>query len=100
MIIDTCQFQKEITKNGYVRIKTENGWELEHVYVVSQFIGRELNPGETIHHLDHVRTNNVLSNLFLFKNQADHKKFENDELRFGRTRLHCRMIANRWKEFK
>ena len=41
------------------------GKVLEHVYVMHEAIGRQLNPGECVHHIDRDRTNNELSNLRL-----------------------------------
>lgn len=44
-------------KNGYVR---------EHIYVMSQHIGRTICKGETVHHKDGNRKNNEISNLELW----------------------------------
>lgn len=41
------------------------GKVLEHVYVMYKAIGRQLNPGECVHHIDRDRANNNLSNLRL-----------------------------------
>lgn len=41
------------------------GKVLEHVFVMYKAIGRQLNPGECVHHVDRDRTNNDLSNLRL-----------------------------------
>lgn len=41
------------------------GKVLEHVYVMSESIGRKLDKGECVHHVDRDRTNNRLSNLRL-----------------------------------
>ena len=42
-----------------------NGKIYEHVYVMSNFIGRALNKDECVHHIDRDKTNNSLSNLRL-----------------------------------
>lgn len=43
-------------KGGYVR---------EHVRIMEMHMERRIAPGETVHHKDHDRTNNALSNLEL-----------------------------------
>lgn len=41
------------------------GKVLEHVYVMSESIGRKLHKDECVHHIDRDKTNNLLSNLRL-----------------------------------
>lgn len=50
-------------KRGYVRIKTENGWKLEHRLVAENAAGRQLESDEHVHHEDGVRSNNDDTNL-------------------------------------
>jgi len=49
------------------------GWESyakEHVLVMEESIGRSLEKGEAVHHLDGERLNNILRNLFLTDHQG------------------------------
>lgn len=49
------------------------GWESyskEHVLVMEEAIGRSLEKGETVHHLDGEKLNNLLHNLFLTNHQG------------------------------
>lgn len=67
------------TTNGYVTIKLDVGWMLEHRHVMTDHLGRALLPTETVHHRDGDRANNTIDNL---------------ELRVGRhgrgaTEAHC-----------
>lgn len=45
---------------------------LEHRWVMEQHLGRYLEPGEVVHHIDGNPLNNALSNLQLFATQSDH----------------------------
>lgn len=46
-----------------------------HVAVVKAEIGRDLKPGETIHHIDGGRLNNDPANLFLFRTSGAHTRW-------------------------
>lgn len=62
-----------ITTGGYRIIKIKNhpnaqanGWILEHVYVMSEHIGRPLVDGENVHHRNGDRLDNRIENLELW----------------------------------
>ncbi len=61
------------TYNGYVRIAVNGKRILEHVHVMQEFLGRSMIKGETIHHIDMDKTNNDVSNLYLFTSQSEHQ---------------------------
>lgn len=48
----------------------KNGKLLEHVYIMSENLGRTISKDESIHHIDRNRKNNVLSNLQLMPKSA------------------------------
>lgn len=50
------------------------GYVKEHRLVLSQKLGRLLEPQEDGHHLDHVRTNNAPDNLELKESRAEHQR--------------------------
>lgn len=62
--------------DGYVGIylpdhpdaKKNNGYVLLHRYVMEQHIGRRLEKGEVVHHIDHNKVNNSIKNLELISN--------------------------------
>lgn len=62
------------TYNGYNRITVNKKRILEHVHVMQEFLKRQLQGGETTHHIDMNKSNNSIPNLYLFKSQADHQK--------------------------
>lgn len=45
---------------------------LEHRLVMEKHIGRYLNPGEVVHHIDGNPSNNDIENLELFASQSEH----------------------------
>ena len=51
---------------GYVYLKTPKGWMFEHQYAMTQHIGRDLVPGETVHHINGIKNDNHISNLQLW----------------------------------
>ena len=97
--ISTVEFQKQFTPSGYIRINIDGNWIFEHKYLVSRHIGRELTKEEVVHHISGVKSDNRLSNLFLFPNQKEHRKFENKVKQFGWTRQLIRRVNSRWEEY-
>ncbi len=47
----------------YMCIADKNGYILEHRYVMSKYLGRPMDPKDTVHHIDGDKKNNALSNL-------------------------------------
>ena len=62
-------------KDGYKQLLLKNhpnaaksGYIMEHVVIMSQFLGRPLLKGETVHHKNGIRDDNRLENLELWVN--------------------------------
>lgn len=55
--------------------KTYDGFVYEHRLVAERKIGRPLKPGEVVHHIDHVRSNNDPNNLIIFASDEDHRRY-------------------------
>lgn len=73
-----------VTKSGYIEItKGENKGRLEHVLVMERKIGRRLYSNECVHHIDHNKKNNHISNLELMtkSEHARHHALHNNENR-------------------
>lgn len=47
----------------------------EHRIVAEQILGRELRPGEIVHHVDCDKRNNDPSNIMVFNSQSEHMKW-------------------------
>ena len=56
-------WSREINSLGYVTIKTPRGIIHEHRWVMEGHLGRELIPGESVHHINGDRSDNRLENL-------------------------------------
>ena len=70
---------KQIDSSGYVRVKVVVGkgrWLPEHVLVMSRIVGRVLQRGEIVHHINGVRDDNRESNLYLCRDHAHHMDIE------------------------
>lgn len=63
---------KKIRDDGYVALyypeypkSNSEGYVMEHRFIMEQHIGRFLNDDEVVHHINHIRSDNRLSNLAL-----------------------------------
>jgi hypothetical protein len=80
-IHDKYKGTKKRDINGYVLVKdykhsnrNSHNDILEHILIMSNFLKRPLKKGEIVHHIDFVRNNNDLKNLYLFSSRSEHVK--------------------------
>jgi hypothetical protein len=62
---------KYVDDKGYVRILDQDhpfnikGYVYEHRAVLEKYLGRHVQPWETVHHINEIKSDNRLNNLFL-----------------------------------
>lgn len=71
---DNKKFNGGISPNGYRRIYYDGKNTFEHRIMASKKIGRKLEKGENVHHINGNKLENSFENLYIFKNNKDHKK--------------------------
>jgi hypothetical protein len=83
--------RRHINTYGYVMVKApehpnvwSNGYLHEHILVMSQMLGRALQPGENVHHKNGIRTDNRPENLELWTTQQPKGARVSDLLAFAR----------------
>ena len=57
----------------YVVLKQTKTLKYEHVAIVEEFIGRSLNKNETVHHINGIKNDNRIENLFVCSRQQHDK---------------------------
>jgi len=71
-----------INRFGYVmvymgRYGRKDKYLLKHRMVAEQMLGRPLNEGELVHHIDGNKTNNEPENLFVCRDMSHHREINN-----------------------
>lgn len=71
-----------IDDRGYVRLympshpHNNQGYVLEHRYIVEQHLNRLLEPHEVVHHINEIKTDNRIGNLYLCTSE-EHVRIHN-----------------------
>lgn len=74
-----------VNVHGYVEIRDGQRRRgkvirsLEHRVVMEKHLGRKLQLGETVHHINHNKTDNRIENLRLFSTNGSHISYEKSE---------------------
>lgn len=86
--------------NGYILVKNyehpnrnSHNDILEHILVMSKSIGRPLEKGEIVHHINCVKTDNNVENLYLFKSRKEHMAAHHSLNNLAKTLLEQKIIC-------
>lgn len=72
-----------IDSGGYQHIIAYGIDKRLHRYIMEQYLGRKLNSTEYVHHIDQNKTNNDISNLFLFPSNHIHQLYHGHIKKFS-----------------
>jgi hypothetical protein len=89
------------TSGDYIYLKIPNhpyadkkGYILEHRFVMEKYLGRFLLSKEIVHHIDEIKTNNVISNLEIHTSSS-HAKHHNPKKRLVLECIVCGIVFER-----
>lgn len=92
---------KKKRDDGYIQIyfpdhpnATAEGYILEHVLIMECAIGRHLKKDEVVHHKNHIRDDNRLSNLQLMSFKEHAKLHMIERQKNGQIKHHTRQVMN------
>ena len=81
---------------GYIRVKTSTGWELEHRVIMAKMLGRELRSSEVVHHINGDKQDNRPENLQLVANSAHVSQHLVEKFKAHRIELSCPMCGKQF----
>jgi len=71
--------------DGYIYVRINRKYILQHRAVMSEYLGRPLTPEEVVHHINGKKDDNRLVNLMLFKNTGEHSLYHLQEATNAQT---------------
>lgn len=76
-VLPIGSYRKSTKHSQYRDIKTENGWRLEHRWVMENYLGRKLEKWEEVHHINGNKHDNRIENLWMLdKKNHSREHFE------------------------
>ena len=80
-----------ISSDGYImtfvyKENPKNKWECykkKHIVIMEEYLGRKLEKGEVVHHIDGIRQNNSIENLVIMTEHKGHRLAHNSIQQIG-----------------
>jgi hypothetical protein len=85
-----------VDKQGYAWISIDSKLTIQHRYVMSQYLGRDLLPTENVHHLNGDRSDNRLENLELWFSPQPYGQRASDLISYVTNQHHQSLIDLGW----
>lgn len=89
---------KDITTQGYVRLQMNGKAILEHRFIMMNKIGRKLKKSECVHHINGIKTDNIIENLKIVT-RKQHIKLHPRPFRGGSEWRICINCNKKFKTF-
>ena len=93
---------KTITTKGYIMIKNykhprgdKQNYIAEHILIMEKKLGRYLTPEERVHHINGIKNDNKIENLYTYNNTSKHNKGEKSFSLLKKILLEKRIIEFR-----
>jgi hypothetical protein len=85
----------QVKQGPYIKVMTERGYVYEHRLVMSLLLGRTLRRSETVHHVNHDKSDNRPSNLELMT-KSKHSQLHGYERDMSRPANATRLKPGEW----
>lgn len=76
-----------LTAKGYTEVKAKSGWVFQHIQAMEAHLGRQLAPGERVHHKNEEKSDNRIDNLELMEHGEHTAHHHKGQHRSIETRL-------------